>query len=383
MKLNHFNGTDLDQQFSSHPSGGYVASNLGSELPSTGGDIGIIVIIVGFAIFVSIFLCLVGRPRNTNICFLNIIQFCYEWCCCRLDCASKLNPNEAIMRYIEEPPLDTNEFIENVLDNEYIKGIMNSFAHELPDYFLSILPSGSLREGFGKVLPSTSVLASDYDIMLIPDAALVGHSTKIYVGHERPLFATVETDEIDDGFLWLRLENEYMLQWKDVCMRRQTEGEGYSYLSSHKVHDLLSNTFLNSEKILQTIKKMTGKENGAKVEVERNGPALTLKVIAKRLKACGVKLCSCCEREREDMIFYCDFTFSLYCPEWPEKSSTSFFNVLPVSFMNDCTIEVLCDSIMFHYNEAGVNSELTTHWFMSSELLLWKAVKECNILSTN
>ena len=324
MKLNQINDASSYQSYSSS------TSNYDGEMSllSIKGDFQVSLLIAGFAILALISLCLAGRPRNTSICFLNMLQFCYEWCCCRLDCASKLNPNEAIMRYIEEPPLDTNEFIGHVLSNEYIKSILNSFALELPEYFLSILPAGSLREGFGRILPSTSVLASDFDIMLIPDAALVGHSAKTYVGQERPLFATVESEEIEDGFLWLRLENEYMLQWKDLCIRRQTEGEGYSYLSSHKVHDLIEKTFSKSEKILYAIKRMTGSSKGAQVYIERNGPALTLKVVTKSVKTCGMKccnkLCNCCDRERDDIMFYCDFTFSLYCPQWPDKSSKSF-----------------------------------------------------------
>ena len=44
------------------------------------------------------------------------------------------------LKLIKEPPLDTNEFIEHVLSNEYIKSIMTSFALELPEYFMSIFP---------------------------------------------------------------------------------------------------------------------------------------------------------------------------------------------------------------------------------------------------
>ena len=317
MNQNQFNDRSL-----------YDASRFGADQTSAGPGVAVILFIIGAVIFFIVLACFAARPRNTNICFLNMVQFCYEWCFCRLDCASKLNPNDAIMRYIEEPPLDTNEFIDHVLANEYIKSILNSFAHELPEYFLSILPSGSLREGFGKILPSTSVLASDFDIMLIPDAALVGHSNKTYSGNEKPLFSIVESKEIEEGFLWLRLESEYMLQWKELCIRRQTEGEGYSYLASHKVHDLISKTFYSSEMIAHAIKRMTGSKKAAKVHVERNGPAFTLKVVTRRLKTCGMKCCKnlwkCCERERDDVIFYCDFTFSLHCPQWPEKSSKSF-----------------------------------------------------------
>ena len=288
-------------------------------------DFGFIILLVLIGLAVLLLVCFASRPRNTSICFLNVVQFCYEWCCCRLDCASKLNPNEAIMRYTEEPPLDKNLFIDHVLSDEYIKSILNSFALELPEYFLSILPSGSLREGFGKILPSTSVLASDFDIMLIPDAALAGDPSQVYVGNEKPLFATVETREIEEGFLWLRLENEYMKQWKNLCIRRQTEGRGCSYLSSHKVHDMIRKTFLISDWLLLTNKKVIGSKHEGEIYLEQSGPALTVKVVTKSMKACGMK---CCEKERDDIIFYCDFTFSLYCPQWPDKSSKLHFFLL-------------------------------------------------------
>ena len=285
-------------------------------------------IILG-GVLILICICFATRPRNSSICFLNIVHFCYEWCCFRLDCARNLNASEAIMRYTEEPPLDSELFIHHLLDDEYIKSILNSFALELPEYFLSILPSGSLREGFGKILPSTSVLASDFDIMLIPDAALAGEAGKTYRGNEKPLFATVESKEIEEGFLWLRLENEYMDQWEKLCIRRQTEGRGCSYLSSHKVHDMIRKTFLRSDWLLLTNKKVIGTQKGGKIYVEQNGPALTVRVVTRRLRTCGMKCCKnlwkCCETEKDEIIFYCDFTFALYCPQWPAKSSMFHF----------------------------------------------------------
>ena len=45
---------------------------------------------------------------------------------------------------------------------------------EFPDFFFTYLPTGSLREGFGKMLPSTSILATDHDIMLVPDGVTLG-----------------------------------------------------------------------------------------------------------------------------------------------------------------------------------------------------------------
>ena len=52
--------------------------------------------------------------------------------------------------------------------------IMEELHTKLPDFFFTFFPSGSLREGYVKMLPSTSIVASDYDIMLVPDAISVG-----------------------------------------------------------------------------------------------------------------------------------------------------------------------------------------------------------------
>ena len=52
--------------------------------------------------------------------------------------------------------------------------IMEELHTKLPDFFFTFFPSESLREGYAKMLPSTSIVASDYDIMLVPDAISVG-----------------------------------------------------------------------------------------------------------------------------------------------------------------------------------------------------------------
>ena len=322
MKLNQI------QSITDHQSSPFASSNTSDGSNSSG----MTWIIIGGIAVGLIFLFFLLKPRNTNIFCINMLQFFYKRCFFRLDCASKLNPNEAIMRYIEEPPLEPEDFTNQVTSNTYIKCILNSFARNLPEYFLSILPSGSLREGLGRILPSTSVLASDFDIMLIPDAALVGHSNKTYVGNEKPLFATVESSEIEDGFLWLRLGNEYMLQWKELCIRRQTEGEGYSYLSSHKVHDLIEKTFNTKAWLPVAANSVIESGTNVKVDVKQSGPALTIKVTGKGAKACGMKCCrslwSCCENDRDETVFYCDLTFSLHCPEWPDVSSRPQISIL-------------------------------------------------------
>ena len=109
-----------------------------------------------------------------------------------------------------------------------------------------------------------------------------------------------------------------MLQWKGLCIRKQLEGEVYSYLSNHKVNDLFERPFLNNEKISHSIKRITGSKKEAKINIERNGPALKLKVVTRSVTKCGMKCCKnlwkLCEQDRDDVI----------CPQWLEKSSKSF-----------------------------------------------------------
>ena len=52
--------------------------------------------------------------------------------------------------------------------------ILETLYTSYPDFFFTYIPTGSLREGFGKTLPSTSVLATDHDIMLVPDGVTIG-----------------------------------------------------------------------------------------------------------------------------------------------------------------------------------------------------------------
>lgn len=64
--------------------------------------------------------------------------------------------------------------MEKVTQNRFMITILESLYKSFPEFFFTYLPTGSLREGFGKLIPSTSVLATDYDIMLVPDAVTVG-----------------------------------------------------------------------------------------------------------------------------------------------------------------------------------------------------------------
>ena len=127
---------------------------------------------VAWVVFIMLFPC--GQPKKCAVCMLTFTKDCYDCCCCQLDCVSRLSPDEAILRYEEDPPPKKEVVLKEITHNPFIFTITTLFALDLPEYFLSILPTGSLREGFGKTLPSTAALASDFDVMLIPDAALAG-----------------------------------------------------------------------------------------------------------------------------------------------------------------------------------------------------------------
>lgn len=58
--------------------------------------------------------------------------------------------------------------------NRFMISILDGLYKTFPEFFFTYLPTGSLREGFGKLVPSTSILATDYDIMLVPDSVTVG-----------------------------------------------------------------------------------------------------------------------------------------------------------------------------------------------------------------
>ena len=52
--------------------------------------------------------------------------------------------------------------------------ILEAIDQQLPGLFFHYFPTGSLAEGLGKCLPISSVLATDYDLMLVPSQITVG-----------------------------------------------------------------------------------------------------------------------------------------------------------------------------------------------------------------
>ncbi len=157
---------------------------------------------------------------------------------------------------------------------------------------------------------------------------MVGEEENQYGPMETPVFAIVESDETPPGFVWLRLDNLYLEQWEKLCIRRQTKGQGCSYLSSHKIHDMLIDVFIKSEYIRKVTDRLLGRPEAGLTTAEQNGPALKVKVSKTYKVACGCRCncCSCCELERDHILFYCDFTVALHCPLWPKKSGLELAN---------------------------------------------------------
>lgn len=182
------------------------------------------ILIIIWVTVILVFPC--TQPKKFSVCMLNFTKCCFNCCCCQFDCVSRLSPDEAILRYEEDPPPRKEIILQQIAENPFITTITTLFAIDLPEYFLSILPTGSLREGFGKTLPSTAALASDFDVMLVPDAALAGEEGVMYKGNETPVFTVVEPENIEKGYVWLKLNNGYLHQWEKLCIRRQTEGGG-------------------------------------------------------------------------------------------------------------------------------------------------------------
>ena len=230
----------------------------------------------------------VSNPNTRLNACQALVSFLFHCCPIGLNFTSKLSMAEAINRYEEiDPPETKNQLFQHLATNEFLILILHILNERKSRFFFKILPSGSLREGFGKSLPSTSVLATDYDLMLVPDAVHVqlieevtinpiginnddevegrrnGNSVIINVESddendvndvndvnddkeddcnfkyeantgkaidEPPVFHILadpkENPETPDGFLWLKLANHELKEWKELCYARQFKGKG-------------------------------------------------------------------------------------------------------------------------------------------------------------
>ena len=117
-----------------------------------------------------------------------------------------------------------------------------------PKFYFRILPSGSIREKFGFPVPSTSVLASDYDLMLVPDGIYAYDAETERKGKYPETFITEDItkknpatqknpeERVQTGFLWLKLADKAPDVWKKLCFERMTEDNGGRWLSNYKLY---------------------------------------------------------------------------------------------------------------------------------------------------
>ena len=121
--------------------------------------------------------------------------------------------------------------------------------------------------------------------------------------------------EILPGYLWLKLEDCYLIQWEKLCLRRHFKNEGCSFLSSSKWREMLKDTISQFPGIKNaTVKGYQEQEDLVDVSVENNGPALTIKVTAAQQQCCSYRL-------TRRQYFYADFTLGLHCIHWPKEAN--------------------------------------------------------------
>ena len=152
-----------------------------------------------------------------------------QWGCCELRLTKNISVREAIHRYVEGPKRTWADLLESIEKNKYLSFLIEYLSQREPKFYFRILPSGSIREGFGYPLPSTSVLASDYDLMLVPDGIFVYDQYTEREGQFPASFTAVDdpnqNPERPKGFLWLKLESTIEI-WKELCYERMTPDGG-------------------------------------------------------------------------------------------------------------------------------------------------------------
>ena len=168
------------------------------------------------------------EPTNSFFRVFNcLLSFCFHMSPISFSFTKYLSAKEVILRYNEQKMITPNKLHEKLKEDKFLDLILNLLNGQNSRFFFKILLSGSLREGFGKPLPSTSILGSDYDLMLIPDGVEVAESSQINVatpGHVAPLFEAIsdpnQNPETPSGYVWLKLLDPTLKNWKNLCFDR-------------------------------------------------------------------------------------------------------------------------------------------------------------------
>ena len=188
------------------------------------------------------------EPTNSFFRVFNcLLSFCFHMSPISFSFTKYLSAKEVILRYNEQKIVTADELHEKLKEDKFLDLILNLLNGLNSRFFFKILLSGSLREGFGKPLPSTSILGSDYDLMLIPDGVEVVESSQINAatsggvvessqinvatsGRVAPLFEAIsdpnQNPETPSGYVWLKLLDPTLKNWKNLCFDRITPNGG-------------------------------------------------------------------------------------------------------------------------------------------------------------
>ena len=174
------------------------------------------------------------EPTNSFFRVFNcLLSFCFHMSPISFSFTKYLSAKEVILRYNEQKIVTADELHEKLKEDKFLDLILNLLNGQNSRFFFKILLSGSLREGFGKPLPSTSILGSVYDLMLIPDGVEVVESSQINAatsGRVAPLFEAIsdpnQNPETPSGYVWLKLLDPTLKNWKNLCFDRITPNGG-------------------------------------------------------------------------------------------------------------------------------------------------------------
>ena len=205
--------------------------------------------------------------------FNRILSFVFHYSPIGCHYSNSLSVTEAITRYEEKEPIEFDDLIKRLKENKFLDLVLHLLNGQNANFFFKVLPCGSLRERYGKLLPSTSILGTDYDLMLIPDGIEVAESLQLNnqekkiniptaakdatiiemasdskydpgrqkeilecsrktCGDIAPLFEAVsdpnQNPETPTGYVWLKLLNTSMASWNSLCFDRLTAVGGMS-----------------------------------------------------------------------------------------------------------------------------------------------------------
>ena len=175
-----------------------------------------------------------AKPPNTFFRAFNCLLSCFfHLSPITFSFTKSLTTKEVISRYNEQKLMTTNELHEKLKEDKFLTLILNLFNGQNSMFFFKVLLSGSLQEWYARPLPSTSILGSDYDLMLIPDGVEVVESSQINTATSdrvAPLFEAIsdpnQNPETPNGYVWLKLLDPGLKNWKNLCFDRITPNGG-------------------------------------------------------------------------------------------------------------------------------------------------------------